>query len=319
MTDASVVLGWINPDYFAGGTLRLHRELAVEAVRSTVAAPLGLSLEAAALGIHRVVNNQMAEGIRLVSIRQGFDPRRFALVPVGGAGPVHGAALALMLGIRRILVPRYPGVMAATGLLVAPVEYEASAAIGAPLGGIAWPDVAVALDRLDAACAAAMSREAVGSAAVRTAHFADLCYAGQASHLEVAIDDGEDDPAGALERRFADLYTQVFGQITSMPVRLVAVRAVHSASFGGGFVFEAREGAASTPKQRRRVVLPDNVEAEVPIFDRDALPAGSIFQGPAIVEQVDTTVLVEPGWQCRVAAGGVLSMEWTGAAGKERT
>lgn len=317
VTDASVVLGWINPDYFAGGTLRLHRELAIEAVRSTVAEPLGLSLQAAALGIHRVVNNQMAEGIRLVSIRQGFDPRRFALVPVGGAGPVHGTALASMLGIRRILVPRFPGVMAATGLLAAPVEYEATAAIGAALDRMAWTDVAAALARLDSVCAEAISRETVGSAPVRTVHSADLCYAGQSSHLEVVIGHGEAEPLGELERRFSALYAQVFGQSTSMPIRLVAVRSVHSAGFGGTFLLEPGDGTGPDPREMRRVVLPGNMEADIPIFDRATLPAGFGFRGPAIIEQADTTVLVEPGWECRVGAGGVLSMEWADAAATE--
>ncbi len=308
VTDASVVLGWINPDYFAGGSLQLHKELAVEAVQRTVAEPLGLSVEKAALGIHQVVNNQMAEGIRLVSVRQGFDPRRFALVPVGGAGPVHGTALAAMLGIRRILVPRFPGVMAATGLLAAPVEFEATAAIGVPLGGIAWTAATAALARLDTVCDDAMKREAVDGASVRTAHFADLCYAGQASHLEVAIDHGDARPLESLERRFTALYAQVFGQSTTMPIRLIAVRAVHSSDSGANFVFDDAEPGRPPRKGTRHVVLPEGIAAEVSLLDRDALPTGFEFGGPAIIEQADTTVLVEPDWQCRVMPGGTLSM-----------
>ncbi len=103
VTDASVVLGYFDPDYFAGGTLKLHTERASAVVEERIATPLGISPEEAALGIHRVVNAQMAEGIRLVSIRRGIDPRRFCLVPLGGAGPIHATELATELGMTRTL------------------------------------------------------------------------------------------------------------------------------------------------------------------------------------------------------------------------
>ena len=119
VTDASVVLGYIDPDYFAGGTLKLRPELAHEVIERKIARPLRLSVEEAALGIHRVINAQMTEGIRLVSIRQGFDPRGFALVPLGGGGGMHATALAEELGIKTILIPRHPGVLSASGLLSA--------------------------------------------------------------------------------------------------------------------------------------------------------------------------------------------------------
>src|SRR5690606_24928760 len=117
VTDASIVLGYIDPKYFAGGTLELKPELSYQVIESKIAKPLGISVQEAALGIHRVVNAQMTEGIRLVSIRQGFDPRKFTLLPLGGGGGTHACPLASELGINRILVPRLPGVLAASGLL----------------------------------------------------------------------------------------------------------------------------------------------------------------------------------------------------------
>ena len=117
VTDASIVLGYIDPEYFAGGALKLQPDLAAKAVAETVAEPLGLTLEYAALGIHRVVNAQMAEGIRLVSVKRGVDPRRFTLMPLGGGGAVHATALAEELGMTRIVVPLMPGVLSAMGLL----------------------------------------------------------------------------------------------------------------------------------------------------------------------------------------------------------
>ncbi len=126
VTDASLVLGLLNPGYFAGGSLRLDPDRARAAIETHIATPLGLSVELAALGIHRVVNAQMAEAMRLVSIRQGFDPRDFALVALGGAGPVHAVPLAEELSMSTVVVPRHPGVLSAAGLLSAPVEHEVS-------------------------------------------------------------------------------------------------------------------------------------------------------------------------------------------------
>src|SRR6185437_2893971 len=141
VTDASIVLGYINPDYFAAGSLKLAPELARKAIKEKIADPLKMSVEEAALGIHRVVNAQMAEAIRLVSIGRGIDPRAYTLLPLGGGGSLHATALARELGIRRIAVPPHPGVLSATGLLFAPIEHEVSTAFPRALGGVVWADV----------------------------------------------------------------------------------------------------------------------------------------------------------------------------------
>ena len=121
VTDASLVLGYLDADYFAAGTLTLDAAAAHTAISETIAQPLGMTIEEAARGVHRVVNTQMAEGIRLVSVRQGYDPRNFTLVPFGGAGPVHAIALARELDLREIIVPRHSGVLSVAGLLGAPI------------------------------------------------------------------------------------------------------------------------------------------------------------------------------------------------------
>src|SRR5215831_556378 len=185
VTDASVVLGYLDPEHFAGGRMKLQPELAREAIARVIARPLGMSIEEAALGIHRIVNAQIAEGIRLVSIRQGHDPRRFTLLPLGGAGALHACALAEELGIGRIIVPPNPGVLSAAGLLAAPVEHEVSSALPRALGEATMAEVRDALDRLDARCVALMAQESVAPTDVTRRYFADICYAGQAYHLEV--------------------------------------------------------------------------------------------------------------------------------------
>ena len=136
VTDVSRVLGFLDPDGFAGGAIRLDPARAREAIRVRIAEPLGLQVEDAAAGIHRFVNAQMVEGIRLVSVKQGFDPREFSLVAMGGAGPLHACALAHDLGIGRIIIPRHPGVLSAAGLLAAPIEHEVAAAFGESIAGL---------------------------------------------------------------------------------------------------------------------------------------------------------------------------------------
>ena len=154
--------GYIDPGTFAGG-LRLQPDRARQAILHHIAQPLGLSVEAAALGIHRVLNAQMAEAIRLVSIGRGIDPRGYALVPLGGAGPMHATALAEELGMRAIVVPPHPGVLAAAGLLGAPVEHEVAAAFPRRLDEVSLAEVQEALGELDARCADLMGQEGDGA------------------------------------------------------------------------------------------------------------------------------------------------------------
>lgn len=306
VTDASVVLGYIDPDYFAGGSLRLDRGHAEYAIREHVATPLGLTIHEAALGIHRVLNAQMAEGIRLVSIRQGLDPRAFALLPLGGGGGVHATALAAELAISRIVVPRFPGVLAAAGLLAAPVEHEVSAAFGRPLAGLAVRDVREALDTLDAQAENLMAQEAIGSATVTRQYYADVCYIGQAYTIEVALHLDDATPLAQLYEDFLELHARIYGHSTRTPARVVNLRTVHQA--GGLTQLEDRDyvPAKGNPVKGSRPILVagqrDFVSATV--LDRASMPIGFTFDGPAVIEQTDTTTLVEPGWHGHVDAAG---------------
>ena len=189
VTDASVVLGYLDPRYFAGGAIGLDVERARDAIRDCIAEPLGLAIEDAAAGIHQVVNAQMAEGVRLVSVRQGYDPREFTLVAMGGAGPLHACALAADLAITRVVVPRHPGVLSAAGLLAAPIEHEVSIAYAEPLAGLAMAPVRRIVADLDAAGRTLIEREGLSpDRDVEVLHFADICHVGQGYHLEVPFD-----------------------------------------------------------------------------------------------------------------------------------
>ncbi|MBS0643225.1 MAG: hydantoinase B/oxoprolinase family protein [Proteobacteria bacterium] len=307
VTDASLVLGYIDPAAFAGG-LRLDPDKAREAIRRAIAEPMGVSVEQAALGIHRVLNAQMAEAIRLVSIGRGIDPRGYALIPLGGAGPMHGTALAEELGMRAVVVPPHPGVLAAAGLLGAPVEHEVSAAFPRPLAEATLAEVTAALADLDTQCAALMRQE--GDGASEVSHYADVCYIGQSYHLQVPLDTTQPEALARAYEAFQQAHDRVYGHHTDSPARIVNLRTVHRRA-SPRLATPAPLRAASEAPPRRRMIrvrqAPDPVEASV--WLRDAIAPGQRIAGPAIIEQADTTTLLEPGWTARLNDSGALLLQ----------
>ena len=294
VTDAHVVLGHL-PGGLLGGRMALDPALAAEAV-GRVAAPLGLPLLEAARGILAIADNTMIGAIRVVSVERGHDPRRFALVAFGGAGPLHGCALAAMLGTDTVLVPPAPGVLCADGLLAADLKASFSRSVAGAQGAV---DDAFAA--LEADAVAWLASEAVLPADRRTARVALMCYEGQGGELAVPW-------AGdvmSTEAAFAAAHDRLYGFRLDAAVRLVTVRV------------EAR-GLLPPPV---RPVLPPGVGARAcgnadvhwrsgtaltPVYDRAALGAGDGFDGPAIVTQLDTTTLVPPGWSAQAHPSGTL-------------
>ncbi|MCO6417934.1 hydantoinase/oxoprolinase family protein [Siccirubricoccus sp. KC 17139] len=310
VTDASVVLGYVDPQHFAGGTLRLQPELARQAVGGTVARPLGLTLEEAALGIHRVLNAQMAEAIRLVSIGRGIDPRGYALLPLGGGGPMHGCALAEDLGISTIIIPPHPGVLAAAGLLGAPVEHEVAAAFPHACIGLDPALLRPALAELDARCRALTEAEGLAETEVAISHAADLCYIGQSYWLEVPLRLDAADPAGEAYAAFLAAHHRVYGHAPELPAKFVNLRSVHRSRAGSvASGIGLRQGKATPPGTRLIRVRQFSTAVPAAIWQRESIRPGDHIPGPAIIEQSDTTTLVEPGWTARLGPGGALLME----------
>ena len=308
VTDASLVLGYINPDYFAGGSVQLQPALARDVIARKVAAPLSLTVEQAALGIHRVLNTQISEGIRLVSVRQGLDPRDFALIALGGAGPLHATALASDLSISTIIVPQHPGVLSAAGLLAAQTEHELSTAFPRMMEGRAVSDIRETLGALDKRCAALMETERVASADVDISYFADMCYVGQGYHLEIPLDLATADPIARLYEDFLEVHDRVFGHSTRSPARIVNLRSVHRAGSPMAAVdAPAPPATGEARKGARSILLPESDRAtEAAIYERALLAEADEIDGPAIVEQHDTTTLIEPGWRGRMDGRGNL-------------
>lgn len=308
VTDASIVLGYIDPAYFAGGTMQLVPELARTAIERGIASPLGMSVEQAALGIHRVVNATMAAGMRFVSVKRGIDPRRLSLVALGGGGPVHATALASELGMRQVIVPRHPGVLSAAGLLAAPVEHQAAIAFNAPVTAVAREDLVRAYAELDARCDALMQSERVPRDRIERHYLADVCYIGQSYHLEVAMAMHSDAPLERLTHDFYQAHDRIYGHSAAGSIQFVNLRAVHQASVGSADVASIYAPAAGDPLKGLRTILTavSRGPVQARVYERARIGAGMRFDGPAIVEQSDTTTVVDCGWSAAVDGGGNL-------------
>lgn len=308
VTDASVVLGYLNPDNFAGGALKLRPELAAAAIEHNIAVPLGLSVREAALGIHRIVNAQMAEGIRAVSTRQGLDPRKFALMPLGGGGALHAVLLARELGMDTVVVPRYPGVLCAAGLLAAPVEHEVTGAFGKTFAEADHQIMQEALKTLDEQCEILMTHEAIGAAPISVQHYADICYVGQGYWLEVPLQSSSDDMLERVYEAFLEAHQNIYGHSDGSPARIVNLRSVHRTASTNQIETTAYKPVGLATELGVRSILFDVREGpvEATVYSRQALPVGFEFDGPAIAEQDDTTILVDSYWKATVDHTGAL-------------
>ena len=310
VTDASVVLGYLNPARFAGGTLALDAAAAERAV-AAVGRRLGVDTVAAAAGIHRVVNARMADQIRLVTIKRGYDPRQFSLVVLGGAGPVHGAALAAEMGMAEVLVPEAPGVLAAFGLLAAAIEHHHARTLQARTEAADLDAVNRCLAELDAAGRGRMGEEGVPADQVRVAYAADMRYVGQAYELEVPIAVPVT-PARMPEilAAFHAVHERVYGYARAQqPVEFVNFRAVHSYPLPRPVVTPAARATGSLGDARlgeRRAYFGAFVPTA--IYERARLPLGARLAGPAIVEQSDTTTVIPPGVTALVDDAGNLRL-----------
>ena len=310
VTDANLVLGRIAVDSPIGGKGKIALDL--DSARNAFAklgAELGLGIEQAAEAVLAVVNLRMAGRIRLISIEQGLDPREFAMVAFGGAGPMHGAALIREVGIRTELVPPYPGVLCAMGCAIADIRYDYSQTFEQRLDRTEVSDIHEILKRQRAEGEAQLRRGDAPHSSVQVAHFADMAYAGQIHPLRVRIDAGWD--KDELIRAFIAQYKAEFGNVLdNIPVVVVNLRTRVVGTRGGlarRVARAARSSAAPRPIKRRPVYFSGWHDAA--IYAREDLLPGMSFDGPAIVEQDDTTTAVEPGMATRVDAFGNLLME----------
>jgi len=299
VTDAHVVLGHL-PARLLGGRMALDVEAARKAVDVKVATPLDLSTATAARGILAIVDNHMVGAVRVVSVERGHDPRDFTLVPFGGAGPLHGCALAELLGISRVMIAPAPGILCADGLLAADLKAEFSRTL--PKAGAV--DVATAngiIADLKAQASAWFDAEGVAEKDRRIATVALLRYHGQGGELAVAWGETRE----AVEAAFAAEHKALYGFALEAAIELVTLRVEAAGMMVEPPPANLEKGADVTPFDHVPVHFESGV-GSVPVVDRSTLGAGATFQGPMILTQLDTTTLVAPGWSGTVHGSGAL-------------
>lgn len=320
ITDANLVLGRLDPAYFAGGEMSLNLDAAREAIRTQCAEPLGLSVEEAAHGIVEIANTAMVNALRLVSVQRGHDPRDFMLVGFGGAGPAHAVRLAEQAGIPRVLIPQGPGTASALGLLVTDVRMEGSSTLIIRSDEIEHSRIASEFDRLEAAGREAHSVAASASGTPLFERTIEMRYWGQSFELSVpAPSSSTIDQAwmNELTESFHDAHEMAYGfRAKDEPVELVNLRLttigkivrpqMQKLKSIGTDVFVAFKG-------ERPVYFAENSGekgvVQTPVYDRSKLPAGAVFEGPAIIEEPDCTTVIHPAWTVTVDEFGNLEIE----------
>lgn len=303
VTDANLVLGRL-PAELAGGEIALDREAARRAVEAGVAKPLGLTVEQAAEGIVRIVDENMLGALRVVSVARGMDPRELTLVPFGGAGPVHGCQLARLAGISTVLVPAAPGVLSAMGFLLADVRQVFSRTMVGVIGALDLERYHQELTTLATEAAAWLAQERIPEPDRAIEVTLDLRYRGQAYELAIPTDmplTGESLQATVAafhqehKRRYG--YDQQFSHVEIVTVRVTAIGKLPTPELPR-LPLEgpsaARAGAGMSP------VYFDGAWLDTPVYERALLRAGNRFNGPALVRQVDCTVVIHPGQVVRV-------------------
>ena len=305
VTDANVVLGRINPDSLMNGSEnRLDVDGAREAVRK-LGVQLGLGLEQTAEAILAVVNQRMAGRIRLMSIERGLDPRDFAMVAFGGAGPLHCGALMRETGVSTMLVPLYPGVLCALGCVYADLRYDISQTVEWRLDKLKAGDLAEIIARQRAQGQRQLDESEVPIDVATITHAADMAYAGQIHSLRVPIEPDWD--STRLEQAFNDVYREKFGNtLVGIPVVMVILRTIAIGARASASLPHAEAGAGGDPKPATRRPVHFNRWYDTPVYQRADLAPGMRFDGPAIIEQSDTTTVVEPSMGVVVDSKGNL-------------
>jgi N-methylhydantoinase A len=327
VTDANLVLGYLNPDYFLGGEMRLDVETARAAIDRDVAAPLGLSVEQAAWGIHELATESMAAAVRVVSVDRGKDPRDFCLVAFGGAGPAHAVRIAKRCGIPTVIFPRGAGVVSALGLLSCDMRFEVSRSAllrmddpeTAQRVGANYEELEVALEALLRESGADPRRTDLSRAS-------ELRYVGQGYELEVQLGEGAVDGAAlaAAVERFHERYHEIYGY--SDPLRAVEATTwrLTGTSPRPRLELPAIAAVANGAQPVTRPVYFDEAGELLPcpVYRRDELPAGELH-GPLVVEERECTSVLPPGCTVRpdqlgnlvVAIGAEPSVTLVGAKG----
>jgi N-methylhydantoinase A len=323
VTDADVVGGYLNPDYFLGGSQTLDVAASRQALQQHVAGPLKMDVLEAAVGIQRIVDMRMADEVRVFAAKRGVDLSAFTLLPFGGAGAVHAAAVAEELGMRRILVPPRPGAFSALGLLCTDVVHDYIRSELKPLADVAPEHAEDVFRQLEARAREELKAEGMDAASAAFLRELDLRYTGQGYELRTSLDglftERLTAPSLAAARdRFDERHAQIHGHAAKeRPVEVVSYRLrvrvdVPKYQPRQEAVPIARPSTDVAVKGQRKVHFDGDAAVEATLYERDKLDVGALVIGPAIVEQFDATTVIPSGWTGRVDGYRNLILERAG-------
>ena len=328
VTDANFLTGRLNPKFYLGGRLPVDLNAARRAM-ATVADRLGLGTEETALGILRLANARMAQAVRMVSVRRGYDPRRFNLIASGGGGPLHAASIAAGLGVRRVVIPNFPGHFSGWGMLLSSLRHDALRTWVAPLEQAGEGDLQPLMAEMERETLDALVTQGVAPESVQLRWQAELRYQGQEHAVPVDLpplagrSPAAEPPTGSpgswaanrkeVRRRFDAAHEQAYGYRLESPVELVTLHLTGESPVSAPRVprLPAHRGDAA-PMQHRRVLFEEGWQ-ETPIFRRTDLGAGWRGFGPLVIEEEASTTLVLPGQRLEVDSFGHLLIETEGA------
>ena len=298
VTDADLVLGYLDPAYFLGGRMELDVGAARDAIEQEIAGPLGLSVEDAAWGIHTIVNENMANAARVHAVERGKDPTSLALFAFGGAGPVHAAGVAAALGSPVLVAPLGAGVMSALGFLTAPLAFDFVQTWRCALDDPDWERVNELLREMEADGAALLAESGLSAGEVEHERYAEMRYVGQGHEVRVRLPQYELARADELLEPFEREYERLFGRRgPDVPVEAITWRVVSSGPRPELELGAVAVDASSRPPRAARAAFFPTLGGyvETPVYDRYALRPGARLAGPAIVEERESTLVVAPG------------------------
>ena len=319
VTDADLLLGYLSPDFFLGGKMRLNAAKAREAV-GELAEAVALDVTRMAWGIHCLVNENMANAARVHAAERGIDIRGYAMVATGGAGPVHACGVAERLGIGEVIVPPSAGVGSAFGLLLAPMTFDFGRSYVCRLEGLDFRRLNALLADMEREGRSVVQGAGVAEEEVRVSRTADMRYVGQGHEVRVPVPPGalSGSSLSLLQTAFDEAYRQVYGRLCDG----VSIEAIHWRVTVSGPAPEVRQiqargaGKGEALKGRRQAVF--NVgtgPVAVPVYDRYALTAGFETDGPAVFEEAESTAVLPPGWSAALDGAGSLVLTRSGGRG----
>lgn len=309
-TDASMILGYLEPGVFAGGEIELNRKLAMDAI-CTLTDSLGMDAYDTAAAIHRIMHNRMADQLRLATVKRGYDPRQFSIIAFGGAGPIAACRILSLMDFKEVIIPPTPGVMAAIGLLSANIEHEEVVTVSMSTQGGNLEYLQECIDKGVALCQKRCTKVGMDPEQVMVSFSAEMRYAGQSYELEVPFPEAGRPLCASslkeLEEHFHKVHESVYKQaFREVPVELIALRALFTQKpTVVPSIKKASQGAWGQPRSMRRAFFEEYQGwADCDVYDRQTLVAGQSVLGPAVIQQTDTTTVLYPGQRAEVDAWG---------------